>query len=436
MNANMQVRSLSTQNIIDLIEKYGTPLYVYDEKLLRAKCRAVLAIPSAFGLYVGYAMKANSSRALLEIIASENIGIDASSFNEVQRAIAANIKAQRIMLTTQDIPMGDDRKELECLMKEGLLYNVCSQQQLELIADFVQKEKLPISVRVNPGIGTGESVTRNTGDDYSSFGNHLGNIENLLAIVRERKIVVKQVHCHIGSGGDPQVWRANIERMLEITERYFPEAKWVNLGGGFKEARMPDESAADINELGIYAKQQFEAFAARTGRQLTMVVEPGTFLIANAGYVVAVVIDKKTTGQNGFEFLILDAGMETITRPLLYGSRHPFYVVSRDGCLLSSEFDPQVSSNNKLVVAGRCCESGDSQTLDAQGHIAPRAMANPNIGDYVIIGGAGAYCSSMSLVGYNSYTQAAEVLVREDGSLQLIRKRQTLLQLCQNELPL
>lgn len=427
---------IDPESVVALAQRFGTPLYVYDERTIRAKCRAVLAMPNAFGLHVGYAMKANSSRAILQIVVSEGFGIDASSLNEARRAIRAGVPPKRVMLTTQDIPLGTDRTELESLIADGMRYNVCSLRQLEQIAAFAKKSGRALSMRVNPGVGTGESATRNTGDKYSSFGIHLANLESIMGYAREHGVVIDYVHCHIGSGGDPEAWRQNIDRILNITERYFPDAKTVNLGGGFKEARMPDETPADIEDLGRSAKERFETLAARTGRQLTMAVEPGTYIVANAGHVVASVVDQKSSGPDGFDFLVLDAGMETSTRPLLYGSRHPFYVVSRNGQLLSSEFAPAVADQDERVVVGRCCESGDSQTLDDHGKIVPRRIANPKAGDFVVIGGAGAYCSSMSLVGYNSYCQAAEVLLREDGSFLPIRSRQTLDQLTQNELPL
>ncbi len=419
--------------VVELARQFGTPLYVYDERTIRAKCRAVLAMPNAYGLHAGFAMKANSSRVVLQIVASEGLGIDASSLNEARRALRAGIAANRVMLTTQDVPLGQDRADLEQMIAEGLKYNVCSMRQLELIADCAKKTGRAVAMRVNPGVGSGESATRNTGDKYSSFGIHLANLEGMMAYAREHGVVVNQVHSHIGSGGDPEAWRENIDRILSIAERYFPDATTVNLGGGFKEARMPDETAADIEDLGRSAKARFEALAARTGRKLLMTVEPGTYIVANAGHVVASVVDKKSSGPDGFDFLVLDAGMETCTRPLLYGSRHPFYVVAQDGRLLSSEFAASVTTADERVVVGRCCESGDSQTLDDHGKIVPRKMANPEAGDYVVIGGAGAYCSSMSLVGYNSYCQAAELLLREDGSFLPIRARQTLDQLTQNE---
>ena len=126
--------------------------------------------------------------------------------------------------------------------------------------------------------------------------------------------------------------------------------------------------------------------------------------MANAGYLVTSVVDIKSSGPDGFQFVVLNAGMESNTRPLLYGSRHPLYVIDRQGEVLSSEFAANGSARplSLCVVVGRCCESGDSQTLDDQGHVLPRAIAVPEIGDMLVIGGAGAYCSSMSLGNYNS----------------------------------
>jgi diaminopimelate decarboxylase len=148
------------------------------------------------------------------------------------------------------------------------------------------------------------------------------------------------------------------------------------------------------------------------------------------------VLDIKSSGPDGFDFLILNAGMEANTRPLLYGSRHPFYVISTRGELLSSEFDLESATNSlNAVVVGRCCESGDSQTLDDHGHVLPRKLGNPRPGDYVVIGGTGAYCSSMTLINYNSYLQAPEVLLHSDGETSLIRKPQTFEQIVVNELP-
>lgn len=426
---------VTARSVVEAAALAGTPCYLYDEAMIAQRCRDVLAMPSAFGMTARFAMKANSSRAILELVAEQGMGIDASSLNEARRARLAGIPADRIMLTSQELPEGQDAADLEALMVQGLTYNACSQRQLEAVAPVARARKLPLSVRVNPGVGAGESVTRNTGDKYSSFGVHLAGLDRLTGFARQAGVTIGQVHVHIGSGGDPAAWADNIDRMLEIVERHFPDATTINLGGGFKEARMPDEQAADIAALGQHARTRFEAFAARTGRKPHMSVEPGTYVVANAGYLVTRVTDRKWSGPGGFEFILTDGGMEANTRPLLYGSRHPFYVISRAGELLSSEWnlnDPNVELDFRVVV-GRCCESGDSQSLDHHGHIIPRMMADPQVGDLVVVGGAGAYCASMSPFNYNSYLQSPEVLLGADGRLQIIRKAQTLDQVVANE---
>ena len=165
-----------------------------------------------------------------------------------------------------------------------------------------------------------------------------------------------------------------------------------------------------------------------------MEIEPGSYVMANSGYLITKVLDKKRTGADGFDFLVLDGGMEVNVRPAMYGSRHPFYVISQNGKLLSTEKDLKTLDNDtEFNVVGKCCESGDSQSLDRYGNIIPRIMASPEVGDYVVIGDVGAYCSSMTPFNYNSHTQIPEVLLRENGSLQLIRERQTLQQMVENE---
>ena len=137
-------------------------------------------------------------------------------------------------------------------------------------------------------------------------------------------------------------------------------------------------------------------------------------------------------------FLVVDGGMEANARPLIYGSRHPIHIVSRKGDLLSSEgnLNGLRRDDDLRVVVGRCCESGDSQTLDEHGRIAPRLMAEPGVGDLLVIGGCGAYCSSMAPFNYNSHVQSPEVLLRPDGEFVLIRRTQTLAQMVENEIGL
>jgi diaminopimelate decarboxylase len=428
------IGKLTTDIVLEAVNKLGTPCYLYDENVILQKCIEITNMPNAYGLIVNYSIKANSNKSLLQLLRKQGLGFDISSLNEGRRAYLAGIPYNKMMLTTQEIPLGKDRKDLESMIMAGMKYNVCSLRQLYLIADFASHNSIPLSIRIHPGVGSGESSTRNTGNKYACFGIHLADIDEALSFSKSKKNLYDQIHVHIGSGGDPEQWRANIDRELGFVKKYFPDVNIVNLGGGFKEARMPDEIPANIEDLGFYAKMKFENFFKKTGRKLTMTVEPGTFIVANSGYIITSVIDKKRTGPDGFDFVILDGGMEVNARPLFYGSRHPIYVVSKEGDILSTEIDLGRSDHEKdLHVVGKCCESGDSQSLNNQGKLIPRTMADPQVGDYVIIGGVGAYCSTMSPFNYNSHTQAPELLLRENGTLVTIRERQSLEQIIVNE---
>lgn len=423
--------NLTAQDVAKSAEQFGTPLYLYDEELISERCRRCLDMPNPYGLTVRYAMKANSNRTILRLITGEGLHLDASSLNEVLRAAAADVPYGKIMLTTQEVYGSDRIGKLHELLQRGLKYNVCSLRQLKSIGDFAASENIALGIRVHPGIGSGESATRNTGDDYSCFGVHLSDLDEVHAYISEKGLTFGHVHVHIGSGADTEIWKKNIDLQLGIIEKNFPDAKTVSFGGGIKEARMPGEHSPDIKVLGEYAKSRIEDFFEKTGRKLKMEIEPGTYITANSGYAVTRVMDMKKTSRSNF--IITDGGMEMNSRPLLYGSKHPVYIVSSCGSkVISSEFFPE-NHNFKAVVAGKCCESGDCQTLDMDGHAIARDMAEPAVGDIAVIGGVGAYCSSMAPFNYNSHQQAPEILLTKSGELKLIRKRQTFEQIMENE---
>jgi diaminopimelate decarboxylase len=204
----------------------------------------------------------------------------------------------------------------------------------------------------------------------------------------------------------------------------FPEVTTVNLGGGFKVGRMPGESSTDLADVGGHVERALRAFHVRHGRALHLELEPGTYLVAQAGMVVATCIDVVDTGADGYRFAKLDAGMPEITRPAMYGAQHPIDVLA-----------PPDRSEADIVFVGPCCESGDILTPvpgDPEG-LAPRRVRAPRIGDLVVIGSAGAYCAAMATINYNSYPQAPEVMREPDGTLHLLRRRQDPEQVWANE---
>jgi diaminopimelate decarboxylase len=406
---------LSPSDAARVRERFGTPCYVYDRATLEAAARAALAFPHAFGLTVRYAMKANSSRAVLTLFRELGLDIDASSDFEVERALRAGFAPGQIQLTSQ-VPS----RRLEELVRQGVLYNACSLHQLDRFGRAFPGRDA--TIRVNPGLGSGSTNRTNTGGPASSFGIWHARLDDAKALAARHGLTIRGLHTHIGSGSDPAVWTRVARMVLDIVER-LPDVTTVSLGGGFKVARVAGEKATDLAEVGSVVRDQFVEFHRRTGRALRLEIEPGTYLVANAGAVVATCVDVVDTGPEGYLFAKLDAGMTEVTRPSLYGAQHPIEVVA-------AERPPA-----RVVFVGPCCESGDVLT-PAPGDpeaLAPREVPRPEIGDVVVIGGAGAYCAAMSTHGYNSYPDAPEVLREADGSLRPVRRRQTLDQVLANE---
>jgi diaminopimelate decarboxylase len=395
-------------------DRFGTPCYVYDAASLDAAAACALAFPNAFGLTVRYAMKANPSAAILRRFLALGLHVDASSDHEVERALRAGAPADRIQLTSQ-MPS----QSLRAFVERGVLFNACSRHQLEQYGRAFPGGD--VCVRMNPGLGSGSTNRTNTGGPGSSFGIWHEYFADVQGIAARHGLHIRRLHSHIGSGTDPAVWQRVARMTLELAAA-LPEVTTVNLGGGFKVARVPAESATDLQQCGAPVKEEFVRFRERQGRALHLEIEPGTYLVANAGAIVATCMDVVDTGRDGYTFAKLDTGMTEITRPSLYGAQHPIDVLAE-------------SSPAEVVFCGPCCESGDILT-PAPGDpeaLAPRHLPAPRIGDLVLVGGAGAYCAAMSTINYNSYPQAPEVMLEPDGTLRLVRKRQTLEQVLENE---
>ena len=408
---------ITLQTARKIAEQFSTPCYVYDEASLVAQAKKALGFPNAFGLTVRFAMKPASNRAILRLFNSLGLHIDASSAYEVERAMLAGIPADHISLSSQQLP--DNLAEL---IKAGIKYNACSLRQLDEFGKI--NPGAEVGVRINPGLGSGGTNRTNVGGPASSFGVWHEYIPQIKQIARDRNLKIVRIHTHIGSGSDPLVWK-KVAEMSIGTVALFPDVKILNMGGGYKVARMDYEKSTDLIEIGEPVAARIAEFADKTGRKLHFEIEPGTFLMANCAAVLSRVQDICDTGEGGYKFIKLDTGMTDILRPSIYGAQHPISI-------LQETPDP---AEEEYIVSGHCCESGDILTPapgDPEG-LLPRKMSKAKIGDFCVIGGAGAYCSSMCTQNYNSYPAAAEVMLMSDGSIKLIRRRQTLAQILENE---
>jgi diaminopimelate decarboxylase len=413
--AGGQTPFLSAERAAEVRERFGTPCYVYDRATLESSARRALGFQVPYGLTLRYAMKANPSRGILDVFRALGLHIDASSDWEVERALRAGFGPDQILLTSQ-MP---SRRVAEHAAR-GVRLNACSLHQLESFGRAAPGTDL--AVRMNPGLGSGSTKRTNTGGPSSSFGiwhEHLGEVK---AAAARHGLTIRTLHTHIGSGTDPEVWKRATRLTLNLAAQ-LPDVTTVNLGGGFKVGRMPEEPSVDLDEVAAHVRSELQEFRARDGRALRVEIEPGTYLVAQAGAVVATCVDVVETGPDGYLFAKLDAGMTEVTRPSLYGAQHPIDV-------LAGGREPA-----EVVFVGPCCESGDILT-PAPGDpeaLGPRWVPRPQVGDLVVVGGAGAYCAAMSTVNYNSYPQAPEVMLEPDRTLRVLRKRQTLDQMLANE---
>lgn len=398
-------------------QQFGTPTYVYDQLSLEKNVAQTLNFPNPFGLTVRYAMKAASNAAILHLFDSLGIHIDASSGFEAKRAMKAGISPKKISLSTQELPT-----DFNALYTEGMGFNACSLEQIRQFGECFRGH--PLGLRFNPGMGSGDNKKTNVGGHSSSFGIWHEYVDEVKELVKQYDLKVFRIHTHIGSGSDPAIWQKVALMSLELVNS-FPKVTILNLGGGYKVNRMDNEATTDLQTIGQPVSKAIEDFAQKTGRKIHLEIEPGTFLVANACTIIARIQDKGNTGSDGFHFLKLDTGMTEILRPSLYNSQHPLTIFSKQ--------DSQ--EKMQYVVVGHCCESGDLLTPESEitETLFPVTLVKAEIGDLCLIGGAGAYCSSMSAKNYNSYPEAAEVLLDSNNELHLIRKRQTLDQVIENE---
>lgn len=418
--------NISKDKIAELASKYTLPVYIYSEKKIIEHAKNACNFPSAFGLTARYAMKACSNAAILKIIDKAGMHIDASSGYEVERALIAGIAPEKILLSAQETA-----HNLELIVNKGVSFNACSIKQIQEFAKFFPKQKL--GLRFNPGLGSGGTNRTNVGGPASSFGIWYEQIEEAKKLISEYGLEVERIHTHIGSGTDPEIWSRVAGMSMSLLE-HFPQAKILNLGGGYKVDRMNPEKSSNLTTIGETVIKVFKDFREKTGREIKLEIEPGTYIMALSGAILAKIDDIVSTknnslneiGSEGYLFYKTNTGMTDILRPSLYGAEHPIAIVSK-------EDRPQEYVD--AIVVGHCCESGDILTPspgDPEG-LSPRKLIRAEMGDYIIIGGAGAYCASMSSKNYNSFPESAEILLSENGEFYEIRKRQELSQIIENE---
>lgn len=382
--------------IASLADQFGTPLYLYDGDKITSQVKTLQQAFAAAPLKIKYATKALSNINILKLIRKAGAGVDAVSIEEVKLCMMAGYTAQEIMYT----PSGVSFDEIQEAVDMGIMINLDSMPLMEQFGEVYGNSK-PACIRINPHIMAGGNIKISTGHSESKFGISIEQLPAILAIVEKYQLQIVGLHIHTGSDIlDAEVFLKGGNVLFEAAMQ-FSDLKFLDFGGGFKVAYKPNDIATDVMEVGKKVGEAFQAFCQRYGRQLELWLEPGKFLVSEAGYLLIKVNVVKESPS--VRFVGVDTGLNHLIRPMMYDAYHSLYNLS----------NPE-GKKVKYNVVGYICET---DTIAAH-----RELNEVKVGDLLVIKNAGAYGFSMAS-NYNSRLRPAEVLIL-DGKAQLIRRRE------------
>ncbi len=384
--------------LLSLAKKYDTPLYVYDADKIKSQYeRMINAFSDVKNLKINYAVKALSNINVLKVFRELNSGIDTVSVQEVQLGLKAGFDPQDIIFT----PNGVSLEEIEQAKDLGVQINI---DNISILEQFGQKyPKTPVCIRMNPHIMAGGNPKISVGHIDSKFGISIHQLPHIHRVVENTGMLITGIHMHTGS----DIY--DVDAFLRATEILFGAAEtfvnleYIDFGSGFKVPYKENDIETDIEELGKKLSKRFNKFCSTVGRDLTIMFEPGKFLVSEAGkLLVNVNVVKQTTST---VFAGVDSGMNHLIRPMFYDAYHHIENIS----------NPK-GKERFYTVVGYICET---DTLGAN-----RRINEITEGDILSFSNAGAYCFSMAS-NYNSRYRPAEILVK-NGKDYLIRQRETI----------
>ena len=393
----------------ELVQKWGYPLYVYNENVLRTRCRELKALSAHAGFTVNYSVKANANPVLLGIIREEGLVVDAMSPGELYLDQLAGFTPDQILYISNNI----SRQEMQHALDAGLLISVDSLSQLETLGSINRGGR--VMVRFNPGIGAGHHQKVITAGKETKFGVTPDLLDDVLTICRKHDMHLAGINHHIGSlFMEADGYIAAAEVLLQLAERLPADVlralEFIDFGGGFgiPYHKYENQPRLDMDDLGRKLHALISGWAEKTGYSGRFLVEPGRYVVAECGIILSPVNNVKYNGENCY--VGTDVGFNVLARPAMYDSFHDMEIYAGPAGTSQREEKEQ-------TIVGNICESGD---ILAKKRLLP-AMHE---GDILGILDAGAYGFSMS----SSYTQrcrCAEVLIDADGEARLIRRRET-----------
>ena len=397
---------MKNSKLIQAALEFGSPLYVYDANKIKYQYnRLVKSFKSVKNLQLNYAVKALSNISILKYLVDLGSGIDAVSIQEVHLALKGGINPEKIIYT----PNGVSMDEIKFASELGVKINI---DNLSVLEDFGNSHpEIPICIRINPHIMAGGNSNISVGHIDSKFGISIHQIPHLKRIVENTKIRINGVHMHTGSDIlDIDVFLRAAEILFE-TANHFKDLDFIDFGSGFKVPYYPGDSETNIEELGKKLSKRFNLFCKSYGKNLTLIFEPGKFLVSEAGKFICKVNSIKQTTST--VFAQVDSGFNHFLRPMMYGANHHIENISNPD-----------DTERYYSIVGYICETDT--------FASNRKVSTISIGDLLCFNNAGAYCHTMSS-NYNSRYRPAEVLYI-NNQLKLIRKRENFDDLIRNQI--
>jgi diaminopimelate decarboxylase len=405
----------SIQNIplTDLAKEFGTPLYVYDANKIREKISVLRAAFEGIDLTIKYAVKANTNLSILRLMKENGVDMDVVSPQELEMGLIAGYEGSNITFT----PSGVHFSEIEYAVSKGAIVNLDNLSVLEKFGATYGSSQ-PCLIRIKPHVFGGGNEKIMTAHPESKFGISIHQKAEILAIIKKYDMQVIGLHQHTGSDiKDGKTFEQAASALFDFAYD-FKDLQIIDLGGGFKVPYSPEDPGVNMKEVGQIMSNAFLAFCAKYGRELRLWVEPGKFLVSEAGTFLAetnvVKLDPVKT------FVGINTGLNHLIRPMMYGAYHYIFNASNQ----------DNSKQSAYRVSGYICET-DTFSFDFKGKENERLLNEVKEGDIIAMANAGAYGFTMAS-HYNSRFLPAEVLV-DGGVARVIRKRETMEDLLKNQ---
>lgn len=395
----------------ELVQKYGSPLYVYNEAVLRDRCKEMRNLVTYSHFKVQYSAKANSNMELLKVIRDEGLHTDAMAPGEIFILLQSGYKPEEIFYVANNV----SEEEMQYAIDAGIKVSVDSLSQLRMFGRL--NPGAEVAIRINAGRGVGHHEKVITAGKNTKFGVRYDEVDVAQSIAKEYNLRIIGLNQHLGSlFMEPSGYVAGAEALLNVAEQ-FDDLEFIDFGGGFgiPYRKQSGEQRLDLKELGSQLSSVLENWAAKYGKEIAFHTEPGRYVVAESSVILGRVHAIKHNGTT--KYVGTDVGFNVLARPVMYDSWHDleFY---RNGSRLQGD-------NLELAtIVGNICESGDIIAKDREVPVIEE-------GDICGIMDTGAYGYAMSS-NYNNRLRPAEVIIRTDGSDELIRRRDTLNDLIQN----